>query len=160
LTEYLVGVNTWRRQRLGRHTPHGGHMRTMFGIREVSSTGQLIALLAVLTTTLAIGLSRDSRIPAAFASDTSRCQHDIDGAETVLDAVTVMLDAARVHEKTGFCSTPPFGRLSNRFFGNTGYFRGVCRCPLLHARCELFEAGCVIANELMIKPVVLNHQMQ
>src|SRR6187399_3098957 len=71
-----------------------------------------------------------------------------------------MLDSARVHQETGFCRAPPFGGLPDRLFRDPRNLRGARRRPLPCARSELFKTSRVVANKLMIEPVVFNHQRQ
>ena len=82
----------------------------MIGIADVAPAGQLIAFLAVLATALAVGLSDDRAVAAVGPADAARCQHQIDRAERVLDAVGVMLDAARVEQEARSRRAPPSPR--------------------------------------------------
>src|SRR5215475_2682366 len=100
------------------HTPDLRHMRTVFRVGDVAPAGELIALLPVLTPALAIGLSGNRRVAAAFSPEAPRGEHDIDGAEAVLHPVAVVLDTTRVHQKARRCLAPPGGRLANGTLGN------------------------------------------
>src|SRR5262249_9337305 len=99
LAERLVGVDPGVRQRLRVDAPHRRHVGAVLRVLDVAAARKLIALLSVLPAALAVALSRDRRVPAVRPADAPRRQHEVDGAEDVLHAVTRVLDAPRVHEK-------------------------------------------------------------
>src|SRR5690606_6092720 len=118
LAEQLVGVYARRRQVVGIHVPDFGHVGAVLWVGEVSTAGELVALLAVLSASLAVGLPGDGGVAAMLSADAARGQHHVDGAQHVLHAVRVMLDAAGVHQKTGGCRAPPLGRLADGALGD------------------------------------------
>ena len=80
----------------------------MLRILDVARAGQLVAALAVLASALAVALAGDRAVAAAGLADASGRQHEVDVGETVLDALGVMLDAARVQQHRGFRRSPDF----------------------------------------------------
>src|SRR5262245_43791358 len=98
-------------------------------VGDVAPAGELVTLLPVLTSTLAIGLSSNRRVAAAGTPKAPRGEHDVDGAETVLHTVAVVLDAARVHQKARLRLTPPGRRLANGTLGNASDLSSAAWCP-------------------------------
>src|SRR5579875_1898405 len=90
---------------------------------DVASAGQLIALLAMFASALAVALAGDGGVATAWPTDAARSKDHVDGAQHVLDAVCVMLDTARVQQKTRPCRTPPLRRLPDQPLGNARYLR-------------------------------------
>src|SRR5262249_32679331 len=109
---------------------------------------------------LAVALSGDGGIAAALAPDAPGSQHDVDCAEDVLDAMRVMLDAARMQEEARFRRSPNFGCLPDRALGDAGDFRRARGSPLVDVRGDGIETNGVVVDEVMIEPVVLDHQAQ
>ena len=58
--------------------------------------GKLIALLAVLAAALAVALAGDHHAAGALAAEVAGGEEQVDHREAVLDALRVVLDAARV----------------------------------------------------------------
>src|SRR5262249_7212834 len=129
--EQLVDIHARPRQFIGGNAPNSGDVGAVLVILDVAAAGQLVALLAMLAPALAVALSRDGRVAAAFAADPARRQYEVDGAQDVLHAVAVVLDAAGVHQETGLRRTPPFRRQPDRPLGDTRDLRGALRRPLL-----------------------------
>src|SRR5262245_6657640 len=132
----------------------------MFGIADVAPSGKLVALLPVLAPALAIRLSDDGAVAAFRFADTPRCEDEVDGAERVLYAVRVVLDSACMEQEAALRCPPPFGRLPNRPFGHAGDVRAFGRRPLPAILRYLIEPDRVRVDEIVIEPVVLNHQIQ
>ena len=160
LAKDLVGVHTGVGQFLGIDAPDTGDVGAVFGVFDVAHTGKLVALLAVFAAALAVGLSGDGAVAAALAADAPGGQYHVDRPEHVLHALAVMLDAASVHQKTGFGGAPPLGGLANGRLADAGHFGGAPRRPLLDVFGHLVETAGVIADEGVIEPVVLDHQMK
>ncbi len=106
LAEDLVGVHAAVRQFRRIDAPHLGDVGAVLRVLDVAAAGQLIALLAVFASALAVALAGDGGVAAALAADAAGRQHHVDGAETVLDAVRVMLDAAGVQEEAASAPCP------------------------------------------------------
>ena len=73
-------------------------MLPMFRIRNRTLSGKLIGLLSVLASALPVALAGDRSVTTTRRADFSRRQHEIDIRQHVVDAVGVMLNAARVHD--------------------------------------------------------------
>ena len=147
LADDLVGIDAGLRE-IGRiHPPHAGDVGAMLGIGEVASAGQLIAFLAVLAPTLAVGLSGDRRVAAVRAADAPGGQHDVDGAQHVLDAVAVVLESARMAEEARLRRAPPLGGLLDRLHRDAGDLRRSPRRPFAHVRRDGIEPDRVVLDE-------------
>jgi hypothetical protein len=55
-------------------------------VLEVARTRQLIAFLSLFARALAVALTGDHGVAAAFAPDAARGHHQVDGGHAVLDA--------------------------------------------------------------------------
>ena len=118
LAENLVGIDARPGQLVRLDAPDLGDVGAMFRLGDVASAGELIALLTVLASALTVALAGDRRIAAAGPADAPRSENHVDRPEDVLDAVAVMLDAARVQQKArpAPCPTtpPPAGSTARR----------------------------------------------
>src|SRR6185369_1679792 len=114
----------------------------------------------MLPSPLPVRLTGNRRIAAGLASDPAGSEHDIDRSQAVLYAMAVVLDAAGMHEKAGLCGPPPFRGLSNYAFGNSRYLRRSLWNPLSHGGADIVEANRMLANEVVVEPVVFDHQME
>ena len=132
----------------------------MLRVADVPQARQLIAFLAVLPTALAVGLADDGAVAALRTADPAGGEHEVDGAERVLHAVGVMLDAARVEEKARPGGAPHLGGLLDRAPGHAGDFRGPGERPLAAVVRDLFESDGVLGDEGVIDPVALDHDLQ
>ena len=86
-------------------------MRPGLGIVNLPLARQLVALLSVLASSLAIALAGDHRAARAFATDVAGGETQIDDGRTVLDAFRLMLDAARVQRDGALGFPEPVCRL-------------------------------------------------
>src|SRR5579859_2263925 len=120
LAKDLVRVYARPRQIIWADAPDLGDIGAVLGFGDVARAGELITLLTLLTPALAVALAGDGGIAAVLAAQAARGQHQVDGAEHILHAVTVMLDAAGVHEKAGLGRPPPFRGLADGSLGNAG----------------------------------------
>src|SRR5262249_46813982 len=127
---------------------------------DVAPSRELIALLAVLASALAIGLPCDRAVAALRLADAAGREDEIDRAERVLHAVRVMLDASGVEEKAGACRSPPLRRLPERSLGDTGPVRRPRGCPLVTVARDILETDGQVLDELVIEPIVLDHQVE
>src|SRR5208282_2852803 len=147
LAEDFVSVHAGCRQFLGIHSPNTRNVCTVLRVADVAHPWQLVALLAMFTSTLTVALPGDRSVTAAFAADPSRCQDDVDCAQDILNSVAAVFDTAGVHEKTGFGCSPPFCRLQNSLFCNSRDLCGSLRSPFLYAGCHLVESKRVVFDE-------------
>jgi hypothetical protein len=132
----------------------------MFGVCNVARAGQLIAFLSVFASPLPVPLSGDRRVTAVRASDPPRREHEVDRAEHILHAVAVMFDAARMHQETCLRGAPPLGGLADRFFRDAGHLSRARGRPFLHRRSNLVKADGGVVDEIVVEPIVFDHQMQ
>ena len=126
LAEHLVAVDA--RAAAGRpaSTPQtSATWARCSGFARSRAARELVALLAVLAPALAVALAGDGRVAAALAADASRGEHDVDRAQAVLDAVGVVLDAARVQEEARLRGAPPLRGLADGPLGDAGH---LARC--------------------------------
>src|SRR5678815_2293464 len=95
------------RNLLGFDSPDLRHVLSTFRIRDGPLSRQLIALLPMLTSSLAVALAGDHHATGALASDVSCGQADIDQPEDVLYALRLMLDPTRMHRETTLTRREP-----------------------------------------------------
>ena len=157
LPHHLVAIDAGLRQLVRLHAPYAGHVFAMCRIGDVAPAGKLLRLLTVLPPPLPVALTDDSSVRAARFSDAAGREDDVDGGEAILDAVRMVLDAARVHEEARFRGAPKFRRRANALLRDTRDFRRAARRPLLDV---LVEADGVLLDELVIEPVVLDHEVK
>src|SRR5262249_31143738 len=142
------------------NAPDLGDVSAMLWVRDVARAGQLVALLSVFAPALAVALSGDGGVAAVLATYAPRSQHDVDCAEHVLHAVRMMLDAARVQQERSLGRAPQLRGLANGALADTCDFGGLARRPLPHMLGHGVEADRPVVDEVVIEPVVLNHQME
>jgi hypothetical protein len=73
--------------------PHIGNFLAVLRVGDISPTWQLVAALAVFTSALAITLTGNRAIAAAWFPDSSGGQYQIDARQDVFDTFGVMLNA-------------------------------------------------------------------
>src|ERR1051326_1616452 len=160
LSHQLVAVDARLRQLLGLHAPDAGDVLAVRGVHDVAPAGELVALLPVLAAALAVALADDGAVRAVRPADAPRGENDVDRGEAVLHAVRVVLDAARVHEEARLRRPPQLRRRADRLLRDAGDLGGALRRPLLHVLGDRVEADGVLLDEVVIEPVVLDHQME
>ncbi len=134
---------------------------TMAGVLDVTAARELVAFLAVLAPALAVPLAGDCAVSAAGAADSPRGQDDVDRPQDVDDPVTVLLHATGVHQVAGFRGAPELGRLSDRLLGDPGHRRrSACGVHSRTASATASNPHGVVSDELMVEPVVLDHQVE
>jgi hypothetical protein len=72
----------------------------------------------------------------------------------------VVLDAAGVHQEAGLRRAPPLGRLADRPLGDARHLGGRRGVHSLTCSATCVEADGVVLDEVVIEPVVLDHQVQ
>src|SRR5690606_14256537 len=112
----------------------------VLGVRDVAPARQLVALLSVLATTLAVGLADDRAVAGVRSADPARGQDQVDAAEGVLDAVRVVLDAAGVEDEARRRLAPHLGRLAERALGDARDLGGPRHRPRRAVGRHLVEA--------------------
>src|SRR5215831_7444585 len=118
----------------------------MFRVGDRTLPGQLVGLLPVFAAALTISLAGDRPVTAAGGSDFSRGQDQIYVRKNVVDAVTVVFDATRMHNHGGLCASIELRGFDNSIRGHAGNFRGdmrwvpgsrlTCGCPVVRARVD------------------------
>src|SRR5271165_3463423 len=114
----------------------------------------------MFTSTLTVPLPGDGSVTTAFAANSSRCQNNVDRTQNILNPMAAVFDTAGVHEKTGFGCSPPFCRLLNALFCNSGDLCSSLRSPILDAGRQFVKTDRVVLNERMNDPIVFYHQVE
>src|SRR5678816_116646 len=130
LSEQFVGVDARPRKVGFVDPPDSSNVPAMFGIADVAPARKLIAFLPMFAAALAVGLTDDRAVAALRFADPAAGEHEIDRAQRILNAVGVMLDAARMEEKAGVRGAPPLSSLPDRSLGDAAHLRGSRRRPL------------------------------
>src|SRR6516164_1942032 len=104
------GGKTFTGNRLFRHAPHTGDVLAMLRIGNVAVSGQLVALLPLLASALAVALAGDHGVAAAFTADATAGDDEVNGGDAILDALAMVLDAACVQQEAGGCRAPQLRR--------------------------------------------------
>ena len=160
LAEQLVAVDPGVRQLFLGDAPDAGDVAAMLGVLDVPAAGELVGLLAVLAPALAVALAGDGRVAAARPADPPAGEHDVDRREAVIHAVGVLLHPPGVHQVAGLRRPPPLGRLADRLLGDPGHLGRLPRGPLAHRLGRLLEPDGVVVDEVVVEPVVLDHQVE
>ena len=148
------------RQFIRRDAPDARHVLARLRIEQRALARQLIAFLAVLAAALTIALAGDHGAAAAFAPEVTGGQRQIDQRRAVLDALGLMLQAARVHgDRTVGLGKHVRGFL-DRFRRNSGHLRHRPRIVARHGRFNRLEAGGVFLDETVVLQVVPQHDVQ
>src|SRR5690606_38544183 len=100
------------------------------------------------------------RVAASFAADAPGRKDEIERRETVLDALRVMLDAARVEEEARPRGSPDLGGTDDELRGNAGDLRGVLRRVLPHRLFDGVPPMCALGDEGAIDPAALDHHVK
>ena len=140
--------------------PHPGDCGPVLGVGDVAVAGELVALVAVLPTALAVALPGDRRHAAARLAELARGQPEVDGGEHVVDALGLLLDAAGVQHHPGGRGAPQLGRLLDAGGGDAGDVGRPLRRHVGHGRGGLVEVDGVGVDELVVEPVVADQLVQ
>ena len=95
--------------------PDFGHMFSRFRIRYGALAGQLIALLSVFASALAIALAGDHGAARAFPADVAGRQAYVDQRKNVFHTLRLMLDAARMKRESALAGGEPVRGLFDGF---------------------------------------------
>src|SRR5690606_4261794 len=140
---------------VGAHAPNVCDIGAMLRIVEIPSARQLIALLAVLTSALPIGLTRNGRIAAVRSPDATRGKYEVDRAQDVHHAMRVVLEPTRMHQEAALGRAPQLGGPADRLLRDTGDLGGPLGHPLAHLLRNGIETDRVLLDEGVIEPVML-----
>ena len=80
--------------------------RPVLRILDVAGPRELVRLLPVLAPGLAVALTSDRAVPLALGAELTRGQYQVDDREGVLDAETLVFDAARVERHRSLGAAP------------------------------------------------------
>ena len=142
------------------NTPHLGDMLARRRIVDRSLAGQLVALLAVLAAALPVALAGDHRGAAAFPPDVSGGQRDVDHGQTVLHALGMMFQSARVHRDGLVRLGKPVGGFLDGLRRHARHLRGLLRIIRLHAFGNGVPPRSVPIDELFVLQPVAHDDMQ
>ena len=119
----LVGGEPFAGQLLLVDAPDLADVLAMFGIFDVAVAGKLVALVSVLASALSVALAGDGGVAAIRLADAARGEHEIDAGQHVLDALALVLNAARVQQKTGLRLAPTIRQLAESSPSQCRYLR-------------------------------------
>ncbi len=86
--------------------PHIGDSGTMLWVRDITVARQLVTLVAVLASALAVALAGNGRHAAAGFAELAGREPKVDGGEHVVHTFGVLLDASGVQHHPGRRRTP------------------------------------------------------
>ena len=93
----FLGAVAWLRKLFGLYAPDAGYVLARRRISERTLTGKLVALLSMLTSTLAVALAGDHGGTRALAPDIAGSESNVEHRQAVLHAFGLVLQSAGVH---------------------------------------------------------------
>ena len=142
------------------NAPDAADVLAVFGIFDVPVARELIALVAVLASALAVALAGDRGVAAVRLADAPGGKHEVDAGQNVLDALALVLDPARMQQKTGLGRSPPFRGLQDFLLRDTGGALGPFEVVGFDRLLRLLKTTRVVGDEIVVEPVVLDELMQ
>ena len=127
---------------------------------NVTGSRQLIAALAVLSSSLSVALAGDRAVSGSGLSDTASGQHEVDIRQTVFNTFDLVFDAARMKQHGSFCRTPDFRSADDARSGNTGDGLRDLRRIVFHQTAHMIEAFGMPIDEFLIDPAAFDHHVQ
>jgi hypothetical protein len=152
----LIRGEPFSRQLFFLDPPDLADVTPMLGVFDVPVAWELVALVAVLASALAIALTGNRSVAAIWLANAAGGEHQINAGAHVLHSLGLVLDTARMHEKACLRLAPPFGSEHNFLFRNTRGSLGPVQLVVLDSRCGFLETGTVIVDELVIEPVMFD----
>ena len=134
--------------------------RAVLGVGDVAVAGELVALVALLATALAVALPGDGGDATAGLAELAGGEAEVDGGEHVVDALGVLFDATGVQQHAGCGGPPPFGGLFDARRGQPADLRGPRWGHVGHGGGGLVEADGVRVDEVVVEPVVADQLVQ
>ena len=133
-------------------TPHA--RATCFAVRihlDEAVAGELVGLLPVLATALAVALAGQAAVPRAGLADLPEREREVDEGEYGIDALALLLRpaAGEDHRRPGPGQPPRC--LSKRGLGDAGEAARPCRVVVQHRATDGVEAGRPFADETRIE---------
>src|SRR5262245_13432984 len=160
LAEQLVCVDSRTGELVFLDAPDASDVPAMFGVADVASAGKLIALLSVFAAPLAVGLTDDRAVAALRPTNPAAGEHEVDGAQRVLNAIRVVLDAPRMEQEAALRRAPPLSGLPDQSLGDAAHVRGSRGRPLRAVTRHDIESHGAGIDEPTIDPAVLDHQIE
>ena len=148
------------RQFVGRDAPDVGHMLPRLGVQQGALAGQLIAFLPVFAASLAVALPGDHGAAAAFPPQVSGGQRQVDQRGTILHALRLVLQTARVQGDGTLGFGEQMRGLFNRFRRHSGHLGRHARIVAFHRSLHRFETGGVRGDERVVLQVVAQHDVE
>ncbi len=140
--------------------PHLCHRGTVLGVGDVTVAGQLVALVAVLATTLAVALPGDRRHPATGFAELAGGEPEVDRGEDVVDPFGVLLDPAGVQHHPGRGRAPQLCSFLDPRRRDPGDAGRPGRCHVSHGCCGVVEVDGVVVDEVVVEPVAFDQHME
>src|SRR5262249_53907183 len=134
-------------QVVGRDTPNARDVLPRCWIGEAALSRELIALLSVFASVLAVALASDHDGARAFASDISSGQRDCDRRLAILDAFGLVLQTARMEDHRAPRFADPMRGLFDGLGRHAGHAGRAPRIPGLDRFGGLLEAGSMRLDE-------------
>ena len=160
LAEYLITIDALARHLVDVDAPHSGHVGAVFGVLDIAGAGQEVAFLAVLAPALAVALAGDRGVAATRPADAPGGQHDIDGPQQFCTPWLWCSMPRACMRKLVFAVPHHSAALPDGPLGDAGDLGRSPRGPLLDLRSRLLEADRMLLDELVIEPVVFDHEVQ
>src|SRR5690606_4135957 len=114
------------------NTPHRGNMLPGFRVVDVTLAWELITLLTMLTSPLAVALTGDHHAAGTLPAEIPRGQEDVQHRENILHTFGVMLDSSGMQPNRSLSLTQPFSGLFHCFGWNTRNFGHLPRMERFH----------------------------
>ena len=148
------------RDLVGRDAPDRGDVLASLGVGDRALARELVALLAVLAAALAVALAGDHHAARALAADVAGGERQVDDGEDVLDALRLVLDAARVQRHRAVRLAEPARGLLDRLGRHAGHLRRPPRIVGLDRRGDGVEAGRVRVDERAVLEAVAQDDVE
>ena len=140
--------------------PNLGHLGTVLGVGDVAVAGQLVALVAVLASALAVALTGDRRNTAARFAELAGGEPEVDRREHVVDTFGVLLDAPGVQHHPGRRGAPQLCSLLDAGCRHAGDAGRPGRRHVGDGGGSLVEVQGVGVDEVVVEPVAFDQDMQ
>ncbi|MDQ1123136.1 hypothetical protein QE412_001709 [Microbacterium trichothecenolyticum] len=137
--EQRGGRDAGIRELVGIHAPHPGDVPARFGVADGAVAGQLVGLLAVFASALAVALAGEGAVARALAADEAEHEREVDRGGRGGGAVDVLFDAASGEDVRAARGEAP-GRLAQQGDGDAGGRGGALGPPLRDRAAQAIEA--------------------
>ena len=151
---------TLARDRLLRHAPHARDVPSVLPVLDVARSGEVVAFLPLLTSSLPVALPSDHRVPASLAADAARPDHQVERGHAVLHAFRVVLDSARMKQEASLRRAPHLRRFNDERRRHAGDLRAVVGRVLLDYFLYRLPPRSVLGDEGAVDPATADHHVQ